>query len=336
MSTVRLARMAMACRFELVLQGENEPWLRAAGEEALREIERLETRLSRFLPASDVSRINTRASEEAVPVEPWLLDLLKQSLYLHRCTDGAFDLTVGPLMKVWGFYGDGGRVPDANELDQARLHTGMHLVELDEAHCTVRFAHKGVALDFGAIGKGYAVDEAMHVLREAGVERAFLHGGTSTMYAIGKPLDADSWNVAVVDPRSPDEPVAVVAIRDEALSVSAVSGKSFEVEGTCYGHVLDPRLGKPVRGALLAATVAPSAATADAVSTALLVHGRPLPEYRSLVIQPDEEGPLPHRILHHGMPLYGTSKNGPAPFSTPVSNGHVTTLQQHPSLNTAL
>lgn len=331
MGTVRLARMAMACRFELVLQGEDELRLRAAGEEALREIERLETCLSRFLPASDVSRINTHASEEAVPVERWLFDLLKQSLDLHRCTDGAFDLTIGPLMKVWGFYGDGGRVPDADELARARLRTGMHLVELDEAHCTVRFAHKGVALDFGAIGKGYAVDEAIRILREAGVERAFLHGGASTMYGIGQPLDADSWNVAVVDPRAPDKPVAVVAIRDEALSVSAVAGKSFEVEGTCYGHVLDPRLGKPVRGALLAATVTSSATTADAVSTALLVHARPLPEYRSLVIQPDDEGPLPHRILHHGIPLCDTTKNIPAPPPAPVLNGHVATWRQYPA-----
>ncbi len=330
MGTVRLARMAMACRFELVLQGEDEPWLRAAGEEALREIERLETRLSRFLPASDVSRINAHASQKAVPVEPWLFDLLKHSLYLHHCTDGAFDLTVGPLMQAWGFYGDGGRVPDADELAEARLRTGMHLVELDEAHRTVRFAHEGVALDFGAIGKGYAVDEAMHLLREAGVERAFLHGGASTMYGIGQPLDADSWNVAVVDPRSPDEPIAVVAIRDEALSVSAVSGKFFEVEGTCYGHVLDPRLGKPVRGALLAATVTSSAATADAVSTALLVHARPLPGYRSLVIRPDGEGPLPRRILHHGILPHRAPESIPTPPPAPALNGHATTLQQHP------
>ncbi len=330
MGTVRLARMAMACRFELVLQGEDEPWLRAAGEEALREIERLETRLSRFLPASDVSRINAHASQKAVPVEPWLFDLLKHSLYLHHCTDGAFDLTVGPLMQAWGFYGDGGCVPDADELAEARLRTGMHLVELDEAHRTVRFAHEGVALDFGAIGKGYAVDEAMHLLREAGVERAFLHGGASTMYGIGQPLDADSWNVAVVDPRSPDEPIAVVAIRDEALSVSAVSGKFFEVEGTCYGHVLDPRLGKPVRGALLAATVTSSAATADAVSTALLVHARPLPGYRSLVIRPDGEGPLPRRILHHGILPHRAPESIPTPPPAPALNGHATTLQQHP------
>ncbi len=320
MGTVRLARMAMACRFELVLQGEDEPWLRAAGEEALREIERLETQLSRFLPASDVSRINTRASEEAVAVEPWLFDLLKQSLYLHRCTDGAFDLTVGPLMKAWGFYGDGGRVPGADELAQARLRTGMHLVELDEAHRTVRFARKGVALDLGAIGKGYAVDEAVRVLREAGVERAFLHGGTSTMYGIGKPLDAESWNVAVVDPRLPDEPVAVVAIQDEALSVSAVSGKSFEAEGTCYGHVLDPRLGKPVRGALLAATVSSSAATADAISTALLVHARPLAGYRSLIIRPDNEGSPPRRILHHGILPHPMPEDILPP--APALNGH--------------
>ncbi len=300
MGTVRLARRAMACRFELVLQGEDEPRLRAAGEEALREIEWLETRLSRFLPASDVSRINARAATEAVPVEPWLLRLLKQSLHLHDRTNGAFDLTVGPLMQAWGFYGEGGCAPDADTLAEARRRTGMHLVELDETQCAVRFAREGVALDFGAIGKGYAVDEAMHILREAGVERAFLHGGTSTMYGLGKPADAEAWNVAIVDPRSPDDPVAVTALRDEALSVSAASGKSFEFEGTSYGHVLDPRLGKPVRGAVLAATVTASAATADAISTALLAHARPFPEYRSLIIASG----APRRILRKGISLY--------------------------------
>lgn len=317
MDTVRLARRAMACRFELVLQGEDAPRLRAAGEEALREIEWLETRLSRFLPASDASRINARAATEAVPVEPWLFDLLKRCLYLHDHTNGAFDLTVGPLMQAWGFYGDGGRVPDADALAEARRRTGMHLVKLDEAQRAVRFAQDGVALDFGAIGKGYAVDEAMHILREAGVERAFLHGGTSTMYGLGKPADAEAWNVAIVDPRAPDEPVAVAALQNEALSVSAVSGKSFEFEGTCYGHVLDPRLGKPVRGAVLAAAADASAATADAVSTALLAEARPFPEYRSLIIEPG----APRRILHKGIPLHSPASHAATP-AAPASNGH--------------
>ena len=323
METIRLAQRAMACRFELVLEGEDAPRLRAAGEAALREIEWLETRLSRFLPASDTSRINARAATEAVPVEPWLFDLLKRCRRLHEHTNGAFDLTVGPLMQAWGFYGDGGRVPDADALAEARRRAGMRLVNLDEAQRAVRFAREGVALDFGAIGKGYAVDEAIHILREAGVERAFLHGGTSTMYGLGQPADAEAWNVAIVDPGAADEPVAVVALRDEALSVSAASGKSFEFEGVCYGHVLDPRLGKPVRGAALAAAAAASAETADAVSTALLAEARPSPEYRSLIIDP---GP-PRRILQRGMPCYSPA-NHAAP---PASNGHAARLNFTPA-----
>ncbi len=326
METIRLARRAMACRFELILEGEDAPRLRAAGEAALREIEWLETRLSRFLPASDTSRINARAATEAVPVESWLFELLKRCRRLHDRTNGAFDLTVGPLMQAWGFYGDGGRVPDDDALAEARRRTGMRLVNLDEAQRAVRFAREGVALDFGAIGKGYAVDEAIHILREAGVERAFLHGGTSTMYGLGQPADAEAWNVAIVDPGAADEPVAVVALRDEALSVSAASGKSFEFEGVCYGHVLDPRLGKPVRGAALAAAVAASAETGDAVSTALLAEARPSPEYRSLIIEPG----APRRILQNGIPLHSPVNHAATP-AAPASNGHAARLNFTPA-----
>jgi len=289
----------MACRFELVLHGEDEPWLRAAGEEALREIVRLESQLSIFRAASDVSRINTRAAREAIPVEPRLFRLLQRCLRLHRITDGAFDLTVAPLMKAWGFYMDGGRMPEPSELEEARARTGMHLVELDEANRSVRFLEEGVRLDFGAVGKGYAVDEAVHILREAGVERAFLHGGTSTMYGLGRPLDADGWKVAIPHPEGGDRTLAVVPLTDEALSVSAVWGKSFESAGETLGHVLDPRTGGPVRGAVLAAAAGASATDVDAVSTALLVQGdarppRPLARMRSLVVGPrDDQGRYP-------------------------------------------
>ncbi|MEX0599935.1 MAG: FAD:protein FMN transferase, partial [Rhodothermales bacterium] len=240
MVTVRLARMAMACRFELVLQGEHEPWLRAAGEEALREIERLEQMLSIFRPGSDVSRINARAAREPVRVNPTVFKWLEEAQRLHRQTGGAFDLTIAPLMQAWGFYEDGGCLPDAAELAAARRCTGMNLVELDTANRTVAFQREGMRLDFGAIGKGLAVDEAISILREAGVERAFLHGGTSTMYGLGRPFDEPGWKVVVPYPDRPAEPVGVVTLVDESLSVSAVWGKSFEAEGRTLGHVLDP------------------------------------------------------------------------------------------------
>lgn len=318
MVTVRLARMAMACRFELVLQGEDEPWLRAAGEEALREIERLESQLSIFRADSAVSRMNARAAREPVPVEPGLFRLLQESRRLHRLTRGAFDPTVAPLMQAWGFYFDGGHLPDERELDRAKQVAGMHLVELDETNRTVRFKRDGVRLDFGAIGKGLAVDEAVMLLREVGVERAFIHGGTSTMYGLGRPLDAPAWKVAIPNPRDDSEAVAIVALADESLSVSAVWGKAFEANGEQLGHVLDPRRGRPVRGALLAAAAAPSATEADAVSTALLVRGRPYAHsrVRSLVVRHEHE-PETQRILNAGFETHDVP-TGPIPSQTPM------------------
>lgn len=310
----------MACRFELVLQGEDEPWLRAAGEEALREIERLEAQLSIFRGDSDVSRINAHAARRAVPVEPRLFRLLQRAQRLHVQTDGAFDLTIAPLMQAWGFYRDGGHLPHPEELAEAKERTGLHLVELDEANRTVRFTREGVRLDFGAIGKGFAVDEAVLSLREAGVKRAFLHGGTSTMYGLGRPFDEQSWKVVIPHPENDDEAVGVVALADESLSVSAVWGKAFEADGETLGHVLDPRLGRPVRGAVLAAAAGESATEADAVSTALLVIGRPIPltHIRSLVIGRDDQDGR-NEILDAGLFTRDTSPSRTDQFSTTVT-----------------
>ncbi len=279
MKTVRLALEAMATRFELVLHGDDAVRLRAAGEEALDEIRRLEAQLSFYRPSSDVSRINARAAENPVRVEPRLFRLLQTAQRLHAATEGTFDLTVAPLMKCWGFVGGTGRRPDPDTLAEARSRTGMHLVTLNETDFTVAFARPGVLLDLGAIGKGYAVEEAAQILVDAGVECAFLHGGTSTIHAIGTPPDEACWNVAIphpdADAAAPDQDdiLAVVPLKDEALSVSAVWGKAFEDDGQTYGHVLDPRSGHPVDGAVLTAVAAPSATTCDALSTALLVLG---------------------------------------------------------------
>ncbi len=279
MPSVRLARMAMASRFELVLQGDDEVWLRAAGEEALSEITRLDRQLSIYSEASEVSRINARAADGPVPVEPRLFELLQTAKRYAEVTDGAFDVTVAPLMRAWGFFRGSGRIPDEDAVARARSVTGMHLVHLDDSDRTIRFERKGVLLDLGAIGKGYAVDEAVLLLREAGVKRAFLHGGTSTAYGLGSPIDGDRWQVAVPYPgeetsSEKESVLAVAPLENASLSVSAVWGRVFEAGGATYGHVLDARSGRPVEGTLLTAVVAASATEADALSTALLVKGR--------------------------------------------------------------
>jgi thiamine biosynthesis lipoprotein len=292
MQTVAVARHAMATRFEIVLHGENPVALRAAGEEALDEIERIEAQLSLYRPTSEIAQLNARAAREPVKVSPALFALLQHAKRLHEETAGAFDITIGPLVRCWGFMGGSGRMPTAEEISEARTKVGMHLVQLNAINHTVQFARDGVMLDLGAIGKGYAVERAAEVLRQAGVTSALIHGGTSTVYALGQPPDAVSWKIAIESPpvgalrsacrrsaerASPEggttNPLPAVLLRDEAMSVSAIWGRSFQTGGQTFGHVIDSRTGWPVTGALLAAVVLPSATETDALSTALLVLG---------------------------------------------------------------
>ncbi|HSA10813.1 MAG TPA: FAD:protein FMN transferase [Candidatus Paceibacterota bacterium] len=278
MPHVTLACHAMATRFEIVLPGDNAPALRAAGEEALRLVEQLEDQLSLFRPGSEIARLNARAAREPVRVTPEVFALLQHAQRLHAESGGAFDITVAPLVRCWGFMGGDGRMPRPEEVSEARANAGMGLVRLNPGDFTVQFEREGVMLDLGAIGKGYAVEQAAEVLREAGVTSALVHGGTSTVQAIGHPPGQECWKVAVERPSpSPDAPpvlLASVPLKDEAMSVSAVWGNHFEAGGRVFGHIIDPRTGEPARGTVLAAVVLASATETDALSTALLTLGR--------------------------------------------------------------
>jgi FAD:protein FMN transferase len=271
---ITLSRNAMATRFELVLCGEDASRLRAAGEEALDEVERLDAQLSAFRPESELSGVNARAASEPVRVSEELFVLLKDCANVHRHTDGAFDITIGPLMRCWGFVDGEGHTPHPLELAAARELVGMQHVVLDDESRRVGFDREGVRLDLGAIGKGYAVQRAARVLREVGVGSALIHGGTSSVYAVGSPPDGAAWRVAIRHPAEPESILAVADLCDSSLSVSAAHGKSFTLQGVEYGHVIDPRSGAPSQNAVLAAVVGQDATEGDALSTALLVLGQ--------------------------------------------------------------
>ncbi|MXW82925.1 MAG: FAD:protein FMN transferase [Rhodothermaceae bacterium] len=275
MQTVRMALNAMATRFELLLHGDDAVLLRGAGEEALAEIKRLEQQLSFYDPTSEISQLNANASKEPVRVTPRLYSLLRKAAEIHNETHGAFDVTVGPLMRCWGFVRGRGTWPEEHERKEALTKTGMDKVVLNDAERTVAFRQPGMALDLGAIGKGYAIEEAGMFLREGGITSALLHGGTSTMLAIGTPpQNTDGWPIGISDPLDDSQMLTSTSIRDEALSVSAPRGKGFQKDGKMWGHVIDPRKGYPVQGATLSAVAHPSAMICDAISTALLAMRR--------------------------------------------------------------
>jgi thiamine biosynthesis lipoprotein len=265
-SWVRVHRRIMACRFEVVLPGGDARRLEAA-RRALDEADRLEAELSIFQPESDISRVNREAHAWPVGAGAALFDLLARARELHAATEGAFDVTSTPLSRCWGFLHRAGRRPSDEEIAEARARVGMEGVELDPVGRTVRFRRPGIELNLGGIGKGYAVARMGAQLRASGVRQALVSAGSSSMLALGS-----GWTI---DVRSPvvERPLVRLRLSGAALGTSGGGRQFVEIDGVRYGHVIDPRTGRPARGLLSATVICDDATDADALSTALLVGG---------------------------------------------------------------
>ena len=272
---VRVSRRAMATTFEIAIPQGSHPRAIAAAEDALDLIDQLEDQLTVFRDHSEVSRLNANAANGPIPVEPHLYDLLERCAAWTRETEAAFDIATGALTKAWGFYYREGRVPLPRERNDAMTRTGMKHVILNRETCSVKFRMPGLELNLGAVGKGFALDRAAELLRSRwGVRSALLHGGSSSVYALGHPpSEPRGWGVRLRHPNDEDHSLGTVWLRDCGLGTSAATFQFFDYNGRKLGHLLDPRTGWPVEGTSSATVVAPSAAEADAMSTAMFVLG---------------------------------------------------------------
>ncbi len=230
----------------------------------------LDALLTTFSPDSPISRLNARAGRGAQIVPPEVSDLLSLSLFYWRTTGGTFDITVGPVMALWRRAAVTRALPSPPAVQQARTRVGSEKLKLSPDR-RVSLARPGMAFDLGGIGKGYAFDRLTGLLKEQGLSQALLDFGQSSIWALGAPPDAEGWRLLVQQPDG--ETVRVITLRDQALSVSASLGQTFEVNGNRYGHVIDPRTGEPLRRDLLACVIAPNATQAEALSKALLILG---------------------------------------------------------------
>jgi len=242
----RFTHDAMACTFELLLVASDARYAAQAARAATDEIDRLERELSRFVPTSDIARINSAAPGEFVPVSIETIECLSVASAVHAATDGAFDVAF--------------RSPARRGGDAAAREP---LLALDPARHAVAPRRAGVTLDLGGLGKGYALDRAAAVLREWHIPAALLHSGQSTALAFGQPAGGQLWRVGLRAPQDATGALATVELCD-----AAVSGSGQALHGL---HVCDPRTGTPVAGGRAAWSLAPSAALADALSTAFLV-----------------------------------------------------------------
>jgi|1185.fasta_scaffold16058_1 thiamine biosynthesis lipoprotein len=266
---IRVHRLAMACRFEVMLSSDDSRDMGGA-RAALDEADAIESLLTVFRDTSAVSDLNRRAAVEAVSVDDTLFALLARSAEIHAGTEGAFDVTEAPLSRCWAFLQREGRVPPDAAIAQARATVGMQHVRLDGARRRVRFTRPGVEVNFSAIGKGFALDRMRTILRESGARRALLSAGTSSVLAIGG--RGRGWPVDL-RPRLASRRVGRLWIRDGAVGTSGAGEQFVEVNGHRYGQVIDPRSGRPASGVLGASVITTDAASADALSTAFLIGG---------------------------------------------------------------
>jgi thiamine biosynthesis lipoprotein len=277
-----VSREAMACLFEVVYDAARYRHCTELAVEALELVARLEDQLTVYRETSEVSALNRRAAQEPVAVESRLFELLARAVELARETEGAFDITSGRLSQVWGFYRRQGRMPSKEEVTEALATVGSRHLELCSADRTVRFRQPGLALNLGAIGKGYALDRTGEFLVEGGLADFLLHGGNSSVLARGtrQPAGAEAdapaargWSVALRHPLQPNQRLVEFVLMNQALGTSGSGTQYFHYQGRRYGHILDPRSGWPAEGVLSATVIAPTAEQADALSTALYVLG---------------------------------------------------------------
>jgi thiamine biosynthesis lipoprotein len=266
-------RLSMACVYAIEAYGPDAEALPRIVDEAFDEVDRIDRLMSHYKADSALSRINREAALHPVPVESELFDFLADALRYGRDSDGAFDITVGPLMKAWGFFRGDGRLPSESELAAARSHVGARHVILNAADRTIRFDEPGVALDLGGIAKGYAVDRVVDLFKRDHITAALISAGGSTIYGMGAPPGRTAWTVEIQDPFGGSRIATTVSLKDRALSVAGSSEKSFETGGVRYSHIMDPRTGRPVQGVLSVAVLAASGTAGDALDDAFFVLG---------------------------------------------------------------
>ncbi len=289
------ARLIMGTLARVHAWAATESAAEAAVHAAFAAFVHVDSTLSTWRPDSELMRINAQAHQRPVPLSTDAYTVINAALEMARRSEGAFDPTVLPLVELWGFRAEGAvAVPSDSALGETLKKIGHQRVELDPLRRTLRFHAAGVRLDLGGIAKGYALDLAARAMREAGATGALLDlGGGLLLFGAGpEPL------VAIVDPLRPGTTLGELVLREGAVATSGQYERNRQAEGESWGHILDPRDGRPCRGLLGVTVVAHEALLADAAATACFVLGaerglallESLPDCEGVLVVPAEGG----------------------------------------------
>jgi thiamine biosynthesis lipoprotein len=268
---VRRAQPLMGTLVVITAYGRKPADTVRAMDAAFDEIRRVDLVMSLHRADSELSRLNSSAARQALPVSEELFFVISNAVEIARQTDGAFDPTVAPLTRLWGFLWKSQRLPSSSELAAVLPRVDYRRIELDAVHHTVRFKTNGVEIDLNAIAKGYAVDCAIAKLRSAGIANAMVRAG-GDLRVIGAPPGQSTWTIQIEDPAKTSHR-RTLNLRDAAVSTSGSYENYLVADGKRYSHILNPHTGRPVEGVASCSVVAPTCKESDAWATALFVLG---------------------------------------------------------------
>lgn len=260
----------MGTLVEITVRSGDKEQINPVIDLAFQEMKRMEALMSTHIPESDLSQVNRTAGGDFVSVSPEVTEIIHAAKRWGDISAGALDITIGPLVNLWNFDKDNKIVPERSDLKQAAERVDYHYIELQDGK--VRLTRPGMALHLGAIGKGYAVDRAIAVLRDHHVPDAIVNAGGDLM-AIGTRNGNDPWVIGLQNPMRPQELMASFGVRDHAVATSGDYQKYFIQDDIRYHHILNPRTGMPARGVKSVTVIAPTVTEADALATAAFVLG---------------------------------------------------------------
>jgi thiamine biosynthesis lipoprotein len=262
----------MGTLFRIIVYAPDEATANRASRAAFDRIAALDARLTDYKADSELMQLCARAGKGPVAVSKELFNVLSKAEEVSRLSGGAFDVTVGPVVRLWRRARRTGWMPEPENLAEARALVGYRNVRLDARGQTVELLKPGMLLDLGGIAKGYAADEAQAVLKSHGIDRALVAAGGDIVVS-GPPPGVEGWKVAIAPLSEEEGSGPWLWLKDAAISTSGDAEQFVEIDGKRYSHIVDPKTGIGLVGRMSASVLAPKGAAADSMTKIVAVLG---------------------------------------------------------------
>ncbi len=264
----------MGTVFEIIISSEKDEYeLRVLTEMLFENLDRYEKLMSLFIDGSDVDYINKLSGKRAVRISPEVYEIIKTAKDYSQATAGYFDITVGPLMKLWGFYRKRDSLPSEKEIRNVLAKIGYENIVLNDEEMSVFLKKEGMMVDLGGIAKGWSVRKLSQDLRKYEIKNFLVNAGMSSVYASGSPERSEFWNAEMPEIKGFKFPNKTITLKDNSVSVSGIYEKIVNLENHKFSHIINPKSGKPESNVLMTAVIGEDPLECEILSTAFCAMG---------------------------------------------------------------